>query len=119
MNLSEIENLAEQSTAVAALLRAIANQQRLLILCYLAAAGEMSAGEFTKHVGLSQSALSQHLARLRADGLVTTRKQAQLVFYRIAEPKVLALLNALQSIFCPALNLNTSTESDNDRPRHL
>ena len=114
MNPVEIETLAEQSTGAAKLLRALANQQRLLILCYLSGAGEMSAGEFTKLVGLSQSALSQHLARLRADGLVTTRKQAQSVFYRIAEPKVLALLSALHSIFCPALSPNQSRESDND-----
>ena len=95
-------------------MKSLSHEGRLRLLCYLAEAGEVSAGELTARVGLSQSALSQHLAKLRAEGLVTTRKQSQLVFYRIAEPKVLDLLNALRAIFCPTPSVSTSKEPIND-----
>lgn len=73
------------------------------MLCHLGEACELSAGELTRRIGLSQSALSQHLARLRDDGLVTTRKDAQSVFYRIAEPRVYRLIKLLHELYCPAL----------------
>lgn len=60
------------------LLKALSSEPRLLVLCYLSEAGEMSVGELVEHIGLSQSALSQHLGRLRDEGLVTTRKDRAL-----------------------------------------
>lgn len=86
------------------MLRLLANEKRLLILCHLSAAGEMSVGSLSAVVGLGQSALSQHLARLRAEGLVATRRQSQSIFYRIAEPKVADLIAAMTRIFCADLD---------------
>lgn len=85
------------------LLKAMANEARLLVLCFLAEAGELSVTELTERVGLSQSALSQHLARLREKGLVATRKDAQSVFYRVCDPKAEQLLALLHKIYCPEL----------------
>lgn len=79
------------------------------MLCYLSEVGEMSVGELAGRVGLSQSALSQHLAKLRAEGLVATRKQAQTVYNRIDQPKVLTLLTALHDLYCPALGVADAT----------
>lgn len=102
---------AEAGEAVS-LLKAMANQSRLLILCYLAEGGEMSVGELVERVGLSQSALSQHLAKLREEGLVTTRKQAQTVYYRVCDPKAGQLLALLHDLFCPELGRSGDTSSN-------
>ena len=96
-------DVSGQAKLAAGVLRAIAHHGRLLVLCHLAQDGELSAGDLTRRIGLSQSALSQHLGRLRADGLVETRKSAQSVFYRIADDRVLRLLSALRDIYCPAI----------------
>jgi DNA-binding transcriptional ArsR family regulator len=80
------------------LLKAMANERRLLILCYLAEA-EHSVGELVERVGLSQSALSQHLAKLRADGLVETRRDAQNIFYSLSGSHVNSVLDVLQKIY--------------------
>ena len=109
----DFEQFTAQAAEAASVLKLLGHEGRLRVLCYLAEAGEVSAGVLTGKIGLSQSALSQHLARLRAEGLVTTRKQSQSVFYRIAEPKVLDLLNALHLIYCPALSPSTSKEPNN------
>ena len=71
---------------------AAAGAKRLLALCRLAIAGEMSVGDLAEAVGLSQSALSQHLAKLRFDGLVETRREAQVLHYRISDPAWVAFL---------------------------
>lgn len=98
-----MERLAQQSAEAAALLRALANQQRLLILCQLAAAGELNVSELHGRMELSQSALSQHLARLREERLVTFRRVAQALFYRIADERVSRLLILLHDLYCPDL----------------
>ena len=110
----DFEQFTAQAAEAASVLKLLGHEGRLRVLCYLAEAGEVSVGELTSKIGLSQSALSQHLARLRAEGLVATRKQSQSVFYRIAEPKVLDLLNALHGIYCPALSLTPAREANND-----
>ena len=69
---------------------------------HLADAGEYNVNTLVGLSGLSQSALSQHLARLREDGLVATRREAQSVWYRLADPKVAPLLGSLRALFCPA-----------------
>jgi len=93
----------EQAGEAVALLRAMANECRLLVLCHLATSGELSVGQLAGRVGLGQSALSQHLARLREEGLVATRKEAQSVFYRLCDPKAEQLLVLLHDLFCPEL----------------
>ncbi len=96
----EIKKLRARSAQAARLLKAIANQRRLLILCELAG-GEAPVGALAEAVGLSQSALSQHLAKLRQQKLLATRKEAQSIFYRISDPKVVKLLGTLKEIYCP------------------
>jgi ArsR family transcriptional regulator, virulence genes transcriptional regulator len=99
----ETDRLVQQSTAAAELLRALANEQRLLILCHLAAAGELSVSALFERVQLSQSALSQHLARLRDQGIVAFRREAQTLIYHIADDKAARILGALHEIYCPEL----------------
>jgi len=100
---STIEQLAAQSGEATALLRALANQQRLLILCHLSAAGELSVSALGERMSLSQSALSQHLARLREDGIVSFRREAQTLFYHIADDRAARLLELLHDLYCPEL----------------
>ena len=85
----------------AGMLKLLANENRLLILCHLATTQESSVNELGEAVGLSQSALSQHLARMREDGLLVTRREAQSVYYRISDPNAARLLALLKDIYCP------------------
>jgi len=82
------------------LLRTLANERRLMILCQLVE-GELSVGALQPRVGLSQSALSQHLALLREEGIVATRREGQSIFYRVADPAALRVLQTLAELFCP------------------
>jgi ArsR family transcriptional regulator, virulence genes transcriptional regulator len=107
-----VARFAAEAGEAVSLLKAMANESRLLILCYLAETGEMSVGELVDKVGLSQSALSQHLAKLREEGLVATRKEAQTVFYRVREPKAEQLLALLHDLFCPELGRSGDTSSN-------
>jgi DNA-binding transcriptional ArsR family regulator len=94
-----------RAAQAAALLRALANPPRLLVMCHLAMAGELPAGELVARVGISQSALSQHLAKLRQEGLVAYRREAQSLLYRIADAKALRVLEVLHELFCPELGV--------------
>ena len=96
-----IADLERKASEAAQLLKLLANENRLLILCRLALAREVSVNDLADAVGLSQSALSQHLAKMREEGLLSTRREAQTVFYRIAEADVARLLKLLKSIYCP------------------
>ncbi|WP_033965218.1 metalloregulator ArsR/SmtB family transcription factor [Sphingomonas sp. 3F27F9] len=88
---SAVEILCERATEVAAFLKVVANEQRLLLLCRLRE-GEASVGELVGLCGLSQSSVSQHLARMREGGLVQTRRENTTIFYRIADLRVQALM---------------------------
>lgn len=92
--------LEEKAAEVAGVLRMLANEKRLLILCHLAKEGEISVTPLAALVGLSQSALSQHLARLREDGLVATRREGQVLHYRISDDRIRHLLETLYEIYC-------------------
>lgn len=96
-NLSAFESSAAEA---AKLMKALANERRLLILCQIAD-GERSVGSL--NVGLSQSALSQHLALLREEGIVKTRREAQTIYYSIANPAVHKVIETLAAIYCPDL----------------
>ncbi len=96
-NIAEFE---QQAAAAAAMLKLLANEKRLLILCRLVGGAEVSVGELAIRVGLSQSALSQHLARMREEGLVATRRESQTIYYRLADPRASALLTKLKDIYC-------------------
>ncbi len=101
-NLATIDAAQFEANAAQAarLLRALANERRLTILCQLAD-GEVSVGELLPHAGVSQSALSQHLAVLRSEGIVATRREAQTIRYRIADPAAARVVSLLAEIFCP------------------
>ena len=81
------------------LLTTMSNKHRLLILCRLLE-GEIHAGALGEVTGLSQSALSQHLAKLREAGIVSTRRDAQMIYYRLASPEAEAVLKALYQVYC-------------------
>jgi ArsR family transcriptional regulator, virulence genes transcriptional regulator len=92
-------DMSAHAEEAARLLKALANPHRLLVLCTLAEA-ELTVGELNERVPLSQSALSQHLAVLRADGLVATRREAQAIHYRLAPGPALAVIRTLHKVYC-------------------
>ena len=94
---SEMSKHAEEA---AELLRKLANPRRLMVLCTLVD-GEMSVGEINIKVPLSQSALSQHLAALRKASLVSTRREAQTIFYSLNGDKATRIMAVLQDMYCP------------------
>ncbi len=94
----DLKTLEQQSDKASALLKALANEKRLLIVCILSK-GEKNVGELEEFIGLSQSALSQHLARLRRDGIVDTRREAQTIYYSIKDKTVSELLGCLCGIY--------------------
>ena len=90
----------EKAAEVAQLLKAIGNGRRLMMLCKLVEQGEMTVGDLADGVGLSQSALSQHLAKMRDEGLVAYRRESQTLWYHIADPRTEALLATLYQLYC-------------------
>jgi ArsR family transcriptional regulator len=95
----EIEDLTSRSEDVAGYLKVLANPSRLLILCELNGA-ERSVSSLEAAVGLTQSALSQHLAKLRESGIVATRRDAQTIYYRLADPRAERIMATLYDVFC-------------------
>ncbi len=95
----EIDELISRSEDVAGYLKVLANPSRLLILCELNGS-ERSVSSLEAAVGLTQSALSQHLAKLRESGIVATRRDAQTIYYRLADPKAERIMATLYDIFC-------------------
>lgn len=100
MSPSDSELMQKHATEAAALLKALSHPSRLMILCLLAQ-GESCVGDLQSCSDLSQSAFSQHLAVLRGQSLVTTRKEAQTVYYRIADANVLSIIQLLKNLYCP------------------
>ncbi len=94
----DIQDLAASAHSAARLLKLLASEQRLLILCRLID-GEASVGDLAAHVGLAQSATSQHLAKMRAEGLVATRREAQTIFYRLDDPAAVRVLETLCDVY--------------------
>ena len=95
-----IKRLESRAADAAQLLKLLANETRLLILCRLAVEREMSAGAIVVALGLGQSAVSQHLAKLRDDKLVATRRDAQTIYYRLADKNVARIIAVLKDIYC-------------------
>ena len=94
------EILERKAAEVAGVLRAIANARRLTILCRLVEQGEATPTTLAASVGLSQPALSQHLAKMRGEGLVSYRREGQTLWYRIADPRLERLFAVLHDEFC-------------------
>ena len=99
--LDPMEDLQDQANQVAEILQTLANGRRLFVLCQLQALGEANVTTLAAAARLSQSALSQHLAKLRAEGLVAFRREGQTLWYRIADPRVEELMATLHRLFCP------------------
>ena len=95
------ETMRAHAADAARLLKTLGNEKRLMLLCLLVE-GESSVNGLNARLDLSQSALSQHLAVLRADGLVTTRRDAQTIYYSLAEGPAQRIIDTLHSIYCAA-----------------
>ena len=98
MNQPTLEQQAEQASEF---LRTLGNEHRLLVLCLLIEHGEMSVGQILNHTTLSQSALSQHLAKMKDEGLISYRRQSQTLYYTLCDDKVARIIIVLKDIFCP------------------
>src|SRR5262245_52834462 len=98
---SDLAVFTANATQVAGILRALANERRLMILCKLVEWGEATVGSLVDAVGLSQSALWQPLAKMREERMGGYRRQRQTLWYRIADPRTEALLGHLQQLYCP------------------
>jgi DNA-binding transcriptional ArsR family regulator len=105
----KLEELQIRAGAAEQLLKAMASRPRLMILCELAN-GERTVTELSEAVGLSMSAMSQHLARLRGDALVATRRESQTIYYSLDSDDAATLLDALYQVFCaPGATRKTQT----------
>ncbi|TWV84888.1 helix-turn-helix transcriptional regulator [Moraxella sp. VT-16-12] len=93
--------LEQQAKQASEFLRTLGNTHRLLVLCLLIEHGEMSVGQILEHTTLSQSALSQHLAKMRDEGLISYRRQSQTLYYTLCDDKVARIIMVLKDIFCP------------------
>ena len=96
---ADMKVMRKHAGEAASIMRALSHEARLRVLCELVD-GERTAGELVASSGLSQSALSQHLAKLREESLVATRRKAQVIFYRLDDPKAARLLGVLHDIYC-------------------
>lgn len=95
------ESMRVHAAEASRLLKALANEKRLMLLCLLVE-GERSVGDLNARIDLSQPALSQHLAVLREDGLVSTRREAQTIYYALAPGPAGRIIATLHDIYCPA-----------------
>lgn len=96
----QVTDMRQSAAQAVRLLKTLANENRLLIMCVLAE-GECSVGALNEQIDLSQSALSQHLAVLRDQGLVQTRRQSQTIYYSLADSEAIPLIQTLHDAFCP------------------
>ncbi len=97
---TDLADFESKAIEVADILRALANERRLQVLCVLMERGEASVGTLVERVGISQSALSQHLAKMRSEGLLGFRRDGQTLWYRIADGRVAELMGELYRLFC-------------------
>ncbi|GAB2503409.1 metalloregulator ArsR/SmtB family transcription factor [Microbulbifer agarilyticus] len=95
----QLDKMRDAASQASALLRSLGNQDRLLLLCQLSQE-ELCVGDIEERLGIHQPSLSQQLGVLRREGLVTTRREGKRVFYQVADPKVLALLQTLYQLYC-------------------
>ncbi|WP_417627958.1 ArsR/SmtB family transcription factor [Pararhodobacter aggregans] len=94
-----VDDMVEQAQAAAAFLKALAHEGRLLILCYLSS-GEKSVTELEQLLGSRQAAVSQQLARLRLEGLVTCRREGKTIYYSLGDPRAARTIGLMYEMFC-------------------
>ncbi len=97
----DYESMKRNATDAVSLLKGLANESRLMIMCVLAE-GEISVGQLNQRIKLSQSALSQHLAVLRDQGLVQTRRESQTIYYRLEDSAAMNIIELLHDFYCKA-----------------
>ena len=95
----DVKTVEKNTEAAPKILKALSNERRLMIVCMLYK-DEKSVGALEEIIGLSQSALSQHLARLRRDGIVKTRRDAQTIYYSLKSTETEKILSCLHDMFC-------------------
>ena len=95
----ELSSMEDNAKSASNLLKALSNESRLMIMCLLSQ-GEMSVSEINEHVDISQSALSQHLAKLRNDDLVSTRRESQVIYYSLKGGAASEIIKTLHNIYC-------------------
>ena len=93
--------MQKNATDAVSLLKGLANESRLMIMCVLSE-GEVSVGQLNQRIKLSQSALSQHLAVLREQGLVKTRRESQTIYYRLEDSAAMNIIELLHEVYCEA-----------------
>jgi DNA-binding transcriptional ArsR family regulator len=96
----DLSKLHQNAARAVRLLKSLANESRLMIMCVLSE-GELSVGALNQRIPLSQSALSQHLALLREQGLVSTRRESQTIYYSLANSDAISVIERLHDIYCP------------------
>lgn len=100
------ELLEVQAQKAADFLRTLGNAHRLQVLCLLIEHGELSVGQINQYTNLSQSALSQHLAKMRDEGLVSYRRDAQTLYYALSDKTVIQIMAVLKENFCPPVTID-------------
>lgn len=100
---AEMQELERGAAEVAPILRALGNERRLMIVCKLAEWDEANVSSLAQAVGLSQSALSQHLAKLRGQKIIGYRRESQTLWYRVVDPRIKKLFATLHRLFCRPL----------------
>jgi len=97
----DFDAMQSNATDAVNLLKGLANESRLMIMCVLSE-GEVSVGQLNQRIKLSQSALSQHLAVLREQGLVKTRRESQTIYYRLEDTAAMNIIDLLHEVYCTA-----------------
>ena len=100
---SDFAEFEKQAGQAANFLRTLGNAHRLQVLCLLIEHDELSVGQILERTTLSQSALSQHLAKMREEGLISYRRDAQTLYYALSNPVVIEIVGVLKANFCPEL----------------
>lgn len=98
MKISPAE-MAKHASDAESFLKQLANSKRLMVLCVLSQ-GELSVSDLNEQIPISQSALSQHLAKLRDAGFVSTRRESQTIYYQLSDPRVKTIIDSLYTLFC-------------------
>lgn len=96
----DLASFEAKAAETALVLKALGNARRLMLLCKLVEHGEMTAGDLARQIGLSQSACSQHLAKMRDEGFVTFRRDSQTLWYAVGDPRIETLMATLYTLYC-------------------
>jgi len=100
IQVDDVRALEQNAEKVSGILKVIGNDKRLLLLCKIVEHGEVTAGSLVGTAGLSQSAMSQHLGKMREEGVITYRRDSQTLWYRLADPRIEDLIVTLHKLYC-------------------